>query len=279
MDLSGLWYRPRMRSTTRKLLAAIGAIVLAVVGYNYYFALQKKAHLKFYDDMDRQYHRRQLKSAEKSVRVMVSLRFTNYQGPVDQPSLQFQLRELGQVPVIVSLPGCGFPTWARDVPMYVPILTIERHNQPVIARACVDGDYELVEKLVVEDLDYIMDAIKTYDWVDKNRVLLHGSGESGPIIARYRGKVSGKLVWGDPCSIPWGHIETSMPLTILLSREPQGLRVERHRGPFGVSCQGLERLQFPSSVRVVTAGGAIAALGRPPELLDAQRQIYRALAR
>lgn len=217
----------------------------------------------------------------------------SYIGPSLRPSFLKRVAEAGRLPVIVSLPGCGFGVSGEDLPKNVVILSV-LENPPLLNRksflqACKDRDSDMVSSIMREHLEFLSDYIASSDWIDKDRVLLSGYGEGGP-IAIAASMPAKKIAIGDSCLIEWPKTISDQRTTVLRTEDTNGLmRDAALERPVdikdvqarGISslvvvkpCLGLERPQvYPPAKEIVTAG-KIDMLSLPLALRNARKAVY-----
>jgi len=243
-------------------------------------------------DLDRQYSK--LPAPRLDVHAIKQLSGGgSYMGSSLRPSFLKRVAELGRLPVIVALPGCGFGVSGEDLPEYVAILSIHENlpllNRKSLFQACKDRDRDMVSSILREHLVFISEYIASSDWIDKDRVLLSGYGEGGPIViaASMSGK---KIAIGDSCLIEWPRTISDQRSTVLRTLDTNGLmRDDSPERPVdtkgiqarGISslvvvkpCLGLQRPQvYPPAKEIVTAG-KIDMLSLPLALRNARKAIY-----
>ena len=153
-------------------------------------------------------------------------------------------------------------------------------------------DAGAVDRALREQLDFLMHYVDRADWIDRNRVMLSGSGEAAPVVAAYNGRVKLRMTMGDPCLTKWWAISAASPMTMLFTDSPQGLApggkaplpnlkaIEQGAGPILPPvdvCAGVPRPTFSPSQTVVITPGRLGIFERPKALLLAQAAAYRAL--
>lgn len=233
--------------------------------------------------------------APLEVRVMISTRHGSYQMLADQPSMHSHVSELGKVPAILVLTGCGFPVWGRDVPPNVAVLSVHENpnllGRKTLVEGCISHDGRGVRRAISEELAHLASYAESADWIDNSRLMIIGHGEAAPVVAAYTGPAKQRITWADPCLVPWADLSQATRLTMLLSATPQGLtpatKVHRQGNqrlpmppagpPTAAYCEGLPRPNFDTSTRVLIAPGNIKALDRPAKLMAAQKVAYDAL--
>ncbi|MGX1786092.1 hypothetical protein ACWIGM_05105 [Bosea sp. NPDC055332] len=217
----------------------------------------------------------------------------SYMGSSFRPSFLKRVAEAGRLPVIVSLPGCGFGVSGADLLENVAMLSI-LENPPLLNRksffqACKDRDRDMVSSIMREHLEFVSAYIARSDWIDKDRVLLSGYGEGGPIVIA--SSMSAKrIAIGDSCLIGWPKTISDQRSTVLLTVDTNGLM--RDASPTrpvdvkdvqarGVSslvvakpCPGLERPQVHLPAKEIVTAGRIDMLSLPLPLRKARKAIY-----
>jgi hypothetical protein len=215
-------------------------------------------------------------------------------GAADRPSFQRRIAKLKKLPVVLDLPGCGFPTWAKGVPNNVAMLVVSEepkllHRKSLIV-ACRDRDGPAIKASIEAQRDALVSYVQRASWVDRSRMLMTGSGEATPIVASFSGPLKGRVMLGDPCVVRWSSISTSSPLLMLATTYPQGIysgrtpNVDRTKAalaglpvlPPTLTCTGLPR-PVRSPAKVIVAPGTILATDRPEPLMQALADTYARL--
>lgn len=253
---------------------------------------EQQARIAADEDLDRQY----TKLPQHRLDIHAIKRLPgggSYMGPALRPSFLKRVTEVGRLPVIVSLPGCGFGVSGEDLPEHVAILSV-LENPPLLNRksflqACKDRDAVMVSSIIREHLAFVSAYIASSGWIDKDRVLLSGYGEGGP-IAIAASMSAKKIAIGDSCLIEWPKTISDQRTTILRTENTNGLM--RDAAPErlvdtkdvqvrGVSslvvvkpCLGLERPQVYPPAKEIVAGGKIDMLSLPLALRKARKAVY-----
>lgn len=219
----------------------------------------------------------------------------NYIGPI-RPSFLRSIAAEGRIPVIVSLPGCGFGVSGEDLPKRAAILSVLENptllNRKSFIEACKDRDRDIVSSIIREHLAFISDYIASSDWIEKDRVILSGYGEGGPIVISSSMPAT-KIAVGNSCLIEWPKAISDQHSTLLLTVDTNGLM--RDASPTrlvdiqdvqarGISslvvtkpCPGLERPQVHPPAKEIVTAGKIDMLSLPLALREARKVIYNQL--
>lgn len=253
---------------------------------------EQQARIAADQDLDRQYSK--LPQPRLDIRVIKQLPSGgSYMGSSLRPSFLKRVTEVGRLPVIVSLPGCGFGVSGEDLPEHVAILSVLENpqllNRKSFLQACKDRDSDMVSSIMREHLAFVSDYIASSDWIDKDRVLLSGYGEGGP-IAIAASMSAKKIAIGDSCLIEWPKTISDQRTTVLRTEATIGLM--RDAAPErqvdikdvqagGISslvvvksCLGLERPQVYPPAKEIVTGGKIDMLSLPSALRNARKAVY-----
>lgn len=166
-------------------------------------------------------------STAMTLSVLVKLNDFNYVGQANRPSFLEHVVKAGRLPAVISLSGCGFPDWLEGVPNNVAMFTVDENSRllgrPFQEKSCANRDRNGVERALEEKLRFMVKEVQKLSWVDKDRILLSGSGEGAPLVASYHGQVWSRQTLGDPCLIPWSELSTSTPMLMLFGNPASGL--------------------------------------------------------
>lgn len=256
---------------------------------------EQQARIASDQDLDRQYSK--LPQPRLDITAIKQLPGGgSYMGSSLRPSFLKRVAEVGRLPVVVSLPGCGFGVSGADLPKHVTILSVLENpqllNRKSFFQACNDRDPNMVSTIMREHLAFLYEYIAVSDWIDKDRILLSGYGEGGPIVIESSMSAK-KVAIGDSCLIGWPKTISDHRSTVLFTVDTNGLMRDEapiqpvnteHVQAQGISslaatkpCPGLERPQVHLPAKAIVTDGKIGILSLPLTLREARKAIYEQL--
>lgn len=281
-----------MKRLAKSVAVLIGGFIAIATLYHRHVDQAREREIAQDTLLDADYEKRARQPLE--ITLLLTTQRGGMSGDVNRPSFQARIAKIGKLPVVLDLPGCGFPTWAKGVPDNVAMLTVDESSKLLrrksLFKACADRDKAAIETAFKIQLNELIRYSQSASWIDKSRVMMTGSGEATPIVAAFSGPLKSRVTLGDPCVVRWSSISNSSPLLMLMTKNPQGIydgptpNLDRVRAgianipvvPSSLRCEGLPRpKQIPA--KAFFASGLILATDRPESLMIALEEAYKLL--
>jgi len=222
--------------------------------------------------------------------------------PVDRITVKSNVRLR---PAAIVVAGCDGMVMSNYAPAEAVVISVEEtpgllQRQSMVA-ACLARDPQAIEVAARDQLAFAIASLKRLALVDPDRTVLIGTGDAAPVMATVQGPFKAKLLFGDPCFIPWPktEIDRRTPTTILRTDKPRGTApavpsqkipnpssdsvaaIQSMKDPRATiasihrRCQAQPRVPMPPNFAVVEKNSAMSPFGPPTELERAAHAAFR----